>query len=305
MTTNVKSKLFKAEKTQWVIPCNPAYYDVCGVFNKLDKVEWKQSTNVNEGDIVYIYVTSPIKEIRYKCVARKVDLDYADTEKDREFILKGDNYENYGRYMELELITKYKENKFTLENLKQNGLKSVQGPSKVSEELANYIKSNEIDMIKKTLQEENNIEYDLKNYIDKINVDENFTYKYDKKKKQKYTIQNGIKTYIRDRKVAMNALKKANHKCEVDSEHEVFLRRNVEVGYTESHHLVPMAYSDIFDVSLDVEENMVSLCSHCHNLLHYGKDFERVLEKLYYERVNHLNKVGIYISFDQLREMYL
>ena len=142
MTTNVKSKLFKAEKTQWVIPCNPAYYDVCGVFNKLDKVEWKQSTNVNEGDIVYIYVTSPIKEIRYKCVARKVDLDYADTEKDREFILKGDNYENSGRYMELELITKYKENKFTLENLKQNGLKSVQGPSKVSEELANYIKSN-------------------------------------------------------------------------------------------------------------------------------------------------------------------
>ena len=103
----------------------------------------------------------------------------------------------------------------------------------------------------------------------------------------------------------MTELKKANHKCEVDSEHEVFLRRNVDVGYTESHHLVPMAYSDIFDVSLDVEENMVSLCSHCHNLLHYGKDFERVLEKLYYERVNHLNKVGIYISFDQLREMYL
>ena len=118
-------------------------------------------------------------------------------------------------------------------------------------------------------------------------------------------LQNGIKTYIRDRKVAINALKKANHKCEVDSEHEVFLRRNVEVGYTESHHLVPMAYSDIFDVSLDVEENIVSLCSHCHNLLHYGKEFERVLEQLYYERVNHLNKVGIYISFDQLREMYL
>ena len=96
MTTNVKSKLFKAEKTQWVIPCNPAYYDICGVFNKLDKVEWKQSTNVNEGDIVYIYVTSPIKEIRYKCIARKVDLDYADTEKDREFILKGvSTYDNH------------------------------------------------------------------------------------------------------------------------------------------------------------------------------------------------------------------
>ena len=191
-----------------------------------------------------------------------------------------------------------------MENLKQNGLKSVQGPSKVSEELANYIKSNEIDMIKKTLQEENNIEYDLKNYIDKINVDESFTYKYDKKKKQKYTIQNGIKTYIRDRKVAMNALKKANHKCEVDSEHEVFLRRNVEVGYTESHHLVPMAYSDIFDVSLDVEENIVSLCSNCHNQIHYGADADKLIEKLYEERKDALASVGIIITLEQLLSMY-
>ncbi len=29
MTTNVNSKLFKDEKTQWVIPCNPAISIVC------------------------------------------------------------------------------------------------------------------------------------------------------------------------------------------------------------------------------------------------------------------------------------
>ena len=151
MTTNRKNKLFKVgDITQWVIACNPNDYDIEGVFNKLDKVEWKQSTNINVGDIVYIYVTSPVKEIRYKCIARKVNLSHVDTTKDREFILKGDNYENRVRYMELEFITKYKEGQFTLENLKQNGLKSVQGPSKVSEELSNYIKLNEIEMIKDT-----------------------------------------------------------------------------------------------------------------------------------------------------------
>lgn len=276
MTTNRKNKLFKVgDITQWVIACNPNDYDIEGVFNKLDKVEWKQSTNINVGDIVYIYVTSPVKEIRYKCIARKVNLSHVDTTKDREFILKGDNYENRVRYMELEFITKYKEGQFTLENLKQNGLKSVQGPSKVSEELSNYIKLNEIEMIKETLQKDNNIiEDNLKDDVEKINLDENFTYKYDKKKKRKYTIQNGIKTYILDRKVAMNALKKANHKCEVHPEHEVFLRRNVEIGYTESHNLFPMSYSEMFD-------------------------------ELYYKRINHLNKVGIYISFEQLRKMYL
>lgn len=45
--------------------------------------------------------------------------------------------------------------------------------------------------------------------------------------------------------------------------------------------LVPLAYSDKFNVSLDVEENLVSLCSNCHNNLHYGKDFESLLKKLY------------------------
>ena len=29
MTTNVNSKLFKDENTQWVIPCNPAISIVC------------------------------------------------------------------------------------------------------------------------------------------------------------------------------------------------------------------------------------------------------------------------------------
>ena len=45
--------------------------------------------------------------------------------------------------------------------------------------------------------------------------------------------------------------------------------------------LVPLAYSDKFNVSLDVEENLVSLCSNCHNNLHYGKAFESLLKKLY------------------------
>ena len=41
-------------------------------------------------------------------------------------------------------------------------------------------------------------------------------------------------------------------------------------NYTEQHHLIPMAYSDKFEVSLDVEVSIVSLCSTCHNHIHYG-----------------------------------
>lgn len=43
-----------------------------------------------------------------------------------------------------------------------------------------------------------------------------------------------------------------------------------------------MAYSDKFKVSLDVEANIVSLCSTCHNHIHYGVGAKDLLTALYY-----------------------
>ncbi len=39
----------------WIIPCNPIFYDVIGAFTKLKRIDWKQSMkNINVGDNVYI-----------------------------------------------------------------------------------------------------------------------------------------------------------------------------------------------------------------------------------------------------------
>jgi len=114
----------------------------------------------------------------------------------------------------------------------------------------------------------------------------------------------GRKKYQRDQLIAANALAHAHYLCEIDSNHVTFIRRNSNKNYTEPHHLVPMSYSDDFDVSLDVEENIVSLCSNCHNQIHYGRNSEELLEKLYIERREVLNKVGIEISFERLLKMY-
>lgn len=45
----------------WIIPCNPKYYNVKCAMTDLKIVDWKQSNkNISAGDIVYIYVGSPI-----------------------------------------------------------------------------------------------------------------------------------------------------------------------------------------------------------------------------------------------------
>jgi hypothetical protein len=124
------------------------------------------------------------------------------------------------------------------------------------------------------------------------------------KAKQNPIIQNGNKCYPRDRKISLNALAYADYLCEVNPNHKVFLRKMSNIPYTEPHHLVPISYSDDFDVSLDIEENIVSLCSHCHNLLHYGQDANGVLKHLYQQRREGLSACGIDITWDQLVEMY-
>ena len=68
--------------------------------------------------------------------------------------------------------------------------------------------------------------------------------------------------------------------------------------------MIPMAFQDQFDVSLDVEENIVSLCSNCHNEIHYGRDANTLIEILYSERKAVLEKAGIVISMSDLLAMY-
>lgn len=164
---------------------------------------------------------------------------------------------------------------------------------------------------KKVTKEEFSIESELDRKLldDVINeidsdIPEKPTYKGTPKKKKAPAKVSSSETYPRDTNTALNALKIAEYKCEIDSEHPTFIRKKNNLPYTEPHHLIPMAYSDNFDFSLDVEENIVSLCSNCHNQIHYGKDVEVILQPLYEKRKDLLARAGIYIAYAELLEMY-
>ncbi len=109
----------------------------------------------------------------------------------------------------------------------------------------------------------------------------------------------------RDPQRAADALAHANFHCEYDVNDRTFLRKNGK-PYTEPHHLIPISRYKDFDYSVDVMENIVSLCSHCHNLLHYGRfeDKKPLLEKLYKKRKNALKNCGLGLTLDQLESYY-
>ena len=108
----------------------------------------------------------------------------------------------------------------------------------------------------------------------------------------------------RDPVVAANALCNANYKCEICSAHPTFIRKSNGKPYTEPHHLVPMKAQKDFSVSLDVENNVVSLCSNCHNQIHYGNNVDEILGPLFSKREVLLATVGISIRYDDLKKYY-
>ena len=122
-------------------------------------------------------------------------------------------------------------------------------------------------------------------------------------------LQSGDKknVYKRDPKVSKRALSRAGHVCEIDSTHKSFLRRNSNNLYMEPHHLVPMSFTDYFGVNLDREQNIFSLCSHCHNQIHYGtkEDVRTLITQLFLSRQYEICSIlGRDINLDELFQIY-
>ena len=104
----------------------------------------------------------------------------------------------------------------------------------------------------------------------------------------------------RDPAKRKNAMILADFKCEIDPNHRTFISRGTGHPYVESHHLIPMEFYDDFDYSLDVEENIVCLCSNCHNEIHYGQENGRLVHILYEARKDLLHDVGLDITETEL-----
>ena len=105
--------------------------------------------------------------------------------------------------------------------------------------------------------------------------------------------QNGKFVVNRSESKARKAIQRAGYKCEYDGNHCSFLRKKTRKPYMEPHHLIPLQFEDEFEHSLDVEANIVSLCSECHNKIHYGADPEEMLEKLWNQRKEGIRQAGI------------
>ncbi|MBF2564646.1 hypothetical protein [Listeria seeligeri] len=123
---------------EWIITCNPEFYKVEEAYANENILDWRQSNNIEIGDIVFIYVAAPIKAILFETKVVAID-KLTSTIDDSDFIIVGDNYVGKDRYMELELVKTFSKELLNYEFLKDNGLGTVRGSSIVNDELHSAI----------------------------------------------------------------------------------------------------------------------------------------------------------------------
>jgi 5-methylcytosine-specific restriction protein A len=91
-------------------------------------------------------------------------------------------------------------------------------------------------------------------------------------KRKTKTINTVVNTWFRDPGISKAALENANFLCEFDFQHNTFISSATGKQFVEAHHLIPMQFQNNFDVSIDVPENIISLCPNCHRAFHNAEE---------------------------------
>lgn len=127
MTASAKTKKAIRPPKEWLIPSNPKYYDSVHAFDDTDEISWKQGAGIKTGDIVFMYIGSPVSAILYQCIVTKTDIPW--------------HYETEGltirSLMNIRLLKRYDPKKFTFDVLnKKYGIFAVRGPRGVPHSLS-------------------------------------------------------------------------------------------------------------------------------------------------------------------------
>ena len=132
----------------WIIPCNPDDFNHEGAFRDLDYVYWTQNRmkGIASGDIVYLYVTEPIKKILYQCEVRLSNVPFSDEVlEDKPYWLDVEKFstnQSQRKYLKLKLIGENRTQMLDLIDLQNHGETfTFRGHKEIEGEYLKYVES--------------------------------------------------------------------------------------------------------------------------------------------------------------------
>lgn len=234
----------------WLISANSKMYDHASSFAHHGSVDWRQGNiNYAVGDTVYIYCTSPIQRIRYKCKVTNINMDFSKIRDDKEYWLDDSEYEKSlsGNFFNLQLVEEADSEKLSLQLLLENGLNGApQGPIKLKEDLEAYISSVFVTV---------NDEF----FPDVLNSNPEI---FEGLKKQV-----SVNKYERSSIARAKCLEANKCICKICEFNFETIYGELGKGFIHVHHITPI-HTIGQSYKIDYARDLIPVCPNCHAMLH-------------------------------------
>jgi len=238
--------------SNWVLVVNSSYFDIDSLVEDRGYVDWqKRKNHFSIGDTVFFYLSSPQKRIKYKGTIVRTGLKETDIGPDSKYWKNRDEYtRGEGSWIRVRIDSRAKNDSLTIDNLRRNGFSaSVQGPSKISDEIARYI-----DGFMSPVGF---------HYPDSEGLDEVLT-------------EGAVKTvivnaYERNPDARQKCIDHYGTKCRICEIDFGIRYGEFAAGFIHVHHLVPL--HEIGDEYIvDSIRDLIPVCPNCHAMLHRKRE---------------------------------
>ena len=246
--------------TEWVISYEDSGKNQVNLaLRELEEIEWnykKQTKNVAEGDVAFLYEKAPIKAIRWKCSITTINCECSAVS--AKYFKEDDAGDRVFRIAPLYEYPASSE--LSLESFRGIGYNgNMQGPFRLFTvpKLEKYIHT--VDRAYRSGKKIPIIPLGIPtNILEKLAADRSATVP------ERYTITE--KRYVRNPYVAALAKRRANGRCALCGGNAPFLDQYGQ-PFLEVHHIKPLA-----DGGTDDGKNTIALCPNCHRKMHSLND---------------------------------
>ncbi len=130
----------------WIVPCNTKYFNVVDHFRKTETVIWKNSFTIKKGDNVYLYLSSPYGEIKFRCTVISDSVADEILSENQYAIVKNPSNNYFSKkikYIQLQKVVEYPDDVLKIEKLREFGLGQVQIQARADRRLKAFIDDTE------------------------------------------------------------------------------------------------------------------------------------------------------------------
>ena len=136
--------------SNWIFRANPERFRIHDYLREYGHVEYLQREKVEEGDIIYLYITGKVKRVEYKMVVERANIPFIEAEDDSSYSLRNphETFLATDQFVRFKVIGRVETNELCYKKLCEHGFVGKNGRylpmtsnRRLSDETVRYIES--------------------------------------------------------------------------------------------------------------------------------------------------------------------